>query len=101
MDAKFYSITPELNERFKEALLEKGYRACHACGAQPDLSGARWNNSSTEAGTPLSMVQIVCPACDDEVVFFHSWYPGIESLEKLCEIVEGHDLDEAAAKIID
>jgi len=66
----------------------KVHNAIHCkCGRKIDRGDVRWNNPYTEAGTPFTVVDIVCQKCDTEIAHFSSWYPGADNFEDLIEFV--------------
>lgn len=76
------------DDRLKTVLADKGYSHCPSCGREVDRGDVAWNEAGTEAGTPVSVIKIQCQACDEEVVYFFSWYPCIEVFEEAVDVIE-------------
>jgi hypothetical protein len=58
------------------------------CGRVVDQYDIKWNNASTEAGTPCCSIFIICEKCGNEILSYYSWYPEIEHEEELFDILE-------------
>lgn len=76
-----------VDERLAAVLAKHGASRCK-CGRTIDRGDVAWNEASTEAGTPLTYIEIICQACDTAIARVSSWYPGAEDLEKVVEILE-------------
>jgi hypothetical protein len=61
-----------MENRLKEILRKHNAEFC-TCGQEISLGDIAWNEGQSEAGTPASWVQIVCPACQREIAWVHSW----------------------------
>lgn len=77
----------DIDERFKNLLKHYKLDTCK-CGRQIDRGDAAWNCGSTEYGTPYSVLEIICQACDNEIFYGSSWYPEIDDFEKFVDELE-------------
>ena len=60
---------------------------CPRCLRIIDDGDIAWNNGSTEAGTPYASVEIICQACDTNIVHITAWAE-IEDYEGILEVLE-------------
>lgn len=78
----------EADAEFARVLAEHDASLCPSCGRQLDRGDVAWNNSGTEAGTPYSVLEIICQNCAREIVCIHSWYPEIEDFNEFVDVLE-------------
>lgn len=81
-------IKPTADETFKRILTDHGSEKCWSCGRELDRGDVAWNNASTEAGTPFAVLEIICQACDSEVMRCQTWWPAIDDFEEFVEVLE-------------
>lgn len=81
-------IIDPLDERLREILDAHGSSLCKECGRDLDRGDVAWNSASTEYGTPYSVIEIICQACDTEALHLESWYPGIDDFEEALRVLE-------------
>ena len=71
-----------MEDVYIKCLERKGIRNCKNCGKEIDEGDIFWNNSSTRAGTPYCMLEIICQKCDTEIVYLNCWHPEIDDLDE-------------------
>lgn len=76
-----------LDERLQLLLAKHRTRRCKECGHRIGWGDIAWSNGSTEVGTGYCSVEIQCAVCNHEIVYFNSWYPGIESRNELLYVL--------------
>lgn len=82
-----------MEQRLKEVLRKHKAEFC-TCGQAVSIGDVAWNEGQTGAGTPCSYVSIICPACQREVAWVHSWswfdedLTDEERLDKVISILE-------------
>jgi hypothetical protein len=72
----------EVDIKLKKYLKDHGVEFCPKCNKEIDRYDIAWNNSST-GWTPVTVVEIQCQKCDNEIAHFESWYPCANDLEEL------------------
>lgn len=73
--------------RLKQILQTHQAEFCPACNHEIGLGDIAWNEASTEAGTPVSTIEIQCVICQTEIKWLHSW-TGIDDIDDLLDIIE-------------
>lgn len=76
-----------MEERLARVLEEKGLDRCK-CGRIIDRGDVAWNEAATEAGTDYTTVIIQCQACDEELLYVHSWWPWVDGFDEVIDIIE-------------
>ena len=72
------------NERLLEALRKIRKDTCDNCGRTLDMGDVAWNTGSTEYGTEYSVMEIICQACDNEVLHQETW----SSIDNLNDFID-------------
>jgi len=78
--------TEDQTQRLLAILNEHGARMCK-CGHAIGWGDIAWNNGSTKAGTEHCDVEIECEACYVEIVHIQSWWPGIDDVDDILEVL--------------
>jgi len=84
---KNYEYTESETEQLQSILKKHDSLFCK-CGRKIDFGDIEWNDGNTEWGTPHSWVEIKCQACDTEIKNIKSWYPGIDDINDLLDVIE-------------
>lgn len=77
----------ETDKKFASIMKSHGKGKCPSCKKIIDRGDVSWNNPSTEAGTPMTVVEIQCQKCYTEIAHGTSWHPGAEDFEEFVDEV--------------
>ena len=78
----------EQQKQLREILQCHDALNCPDCGREIDRGDIAWNSPSTEAGTPMSFVEIICQGCQTGIAHVWSWWPGIDDFSDVLKVLE-------------
>ena len=74
------------SQRLRDILLEHKSLFCGCCGHEIGFGDIAWNNGQTEYGTPYTMIEVQCEACQNEIAQISAWTE-IESNDDLLDVL--------------
>lgn len=81
----------QADEDLENILKKHGKEFCPKCNRKIDRGDVAWNEGSTEAGTPYSVLEIACLQCGTEIAHKYSW-SWVESFDDfICALEEEWD----------